>query len=168
VEGGGSLGEARRLPESTLGEAEAAFRRAVAADPNLAEARLRRARVRLLRGRAAEAIPDLRQIAVEGGSVRRRYLARLFEARAHEERADLDSAVQAYRAAVATEPGGQSAWLGLALALDRLGRPEEAQAAFSAALASDRDRGDPWWSYPRGDLDRLGPLLAELQAAVAR
>ena len=167
VEGGGSRGERRPLPESTLGEAEAAFRRAVAADPGLGEARLRLGRVRTLRGRVGEAIADLQQVAREDGSLRRRYLANLFEARAHEKRGDLESAARAYRAAVAIEPEGQSAWIGLGRALDLLERREEAREAFAAALGVQRKRGDPWWSYVRGDLDRLESLVPELQAAVA-
>jgi tetratricopeptide (TPR) repeat protein len=168
IEGAGSRGEWRSLPDSTLGQAEAAFRRALAADPGLSEARLRLGRVRLLQGRAAEAIPDLQQVAREDGSLRRRYLARLFEARGHEKRKDLESAARAYRAAVAVEPEGQSAWLGLGRALDLLGRGDEAQEAFTRALGIHRERGDPWWSYTRGDLERLEPLVAELQAALAR
>ncbi len=167
VEGGGSRGERRPFPESTLGEAEAAFRRALAADPGLGEARLRLGRVRALRGRVGEAVADLQQVAREDGSLRRRYLANLFEARAHEKRGDLESAARAYRAAVAIEPEGQSAWIGLGRALDLLGRGEEAQEALAAALGIRRKRGDPWWSYARGDLDRLESLVPELQAAVA-
>ncbi len=167
VEGGGSRGERRPFPESTLGEAEAAFRRALAADPGLGEARLRLGRVRTLRGRVGEAIADLQQVAREDGSLRRRYLANLFAARAHEKRGDLESAARAYRAAVAIEPEGQSAWIGLGRALDLLERREAAQEAFAAAVGIRRKRGDPWWSYVRGDLDRLESLVPELQAAVA-
>ncbi len=168
VEGGGSRGEWRPFPASSLGDAEAAFRRALAADPGLSEARLRLGRVRLLRGQAREAVVELQQVAREDGSLRRRYLARLFEARAHEKRGDAEAAVRAYRAAVTIEPEGQSAWIGLGRALDLLGRGEEAQDAFVAALGIQRKRGDPWWSYARGDLERLESLVAELQAALAR
>jgi tetratricopeptide (TPR) repeat protein len=168
VEGGGSRGEWRSLPESTLGQAEAAFRRALAADPGLGEARLRLGRVLLLRGRAAEAIVEFQQVAREDGSLRRRYLAHLFEGRAHGKRGDAEAAVRAYRAAVAVEPEGQAAWIGLGRALDLVGRGDEAQEAFVAVLGIHRERGDPWWSYARGDLERLGPLVAELQAALAR
>jgi len=168
VEGSGSRGEWRPFPESTLGEADAAFRRALSADPGLGEARLRLGRVRLLRERVGDAVVGLRRVAREDGSLRRRYLARLFEARAHEKRGDLAPAVEAYLAAVAVEPEGQSAWIGLGRALDLLGRREEAQDAFVAALGLHRERGDPWWTYGRGDLDRLGTLLPELQAALAR
>lgn len=167
VEGAGSRGERRPFPESTLADAEAAFRRALAADPGLGEARLRRGRVRTLRGRLAEAVADLQQVAREDGSLRRRYLANLFEARAHEKRGELESAARAYRAAVAIEPEGQSAWIGLGCALDLLERRGEAQEAFAAALGIRRKRGDPWWSYIRGDLERLDSLLAELQGALA-
>jgi hypothetical protein len=69
---------------------------------------------------------------------------------------------------VAVEPEGQSAWIGLGRALDLLGRREEAEEAFAAALGLRRVRGDPWWTYPRGDLDRLEPLLAELQRGLPR
>jgi tetratricopeptide (TPR) repeat protein len=168
IEGAGSRGEWRSLPESTLGQAEAAFRRALAADPGLGEARLRVGRVRLLQGRAAEAIPDLQKVAREDGSLRRRYLARLFEGRAHEKRKDLESAARAYRGAVATEPEGHSAWVGLGCTLDLLGRGDEAQQAFARALGIDHERGDPWWSYARGDLERLEALVTELQAALGR
>jgi len=168
VEGSGSRGEWRRFPESSLGEAEAAFRRALAADPGLSEARLRLGRVRLLRGRLGEAIVDLQQVAREDGSLRRRYLAHLFEARAHEKRGDPEAAVRAYRAAVAVEPEGQAAWMGLGRALDLLGRRDEAQEALVAVLGIHRERGDPWLSYTRGDLERIEPLMAELQAALAR
>jgi tetratricopeptide (TPR) repeat protein len=168
VEGGGSRGESRPFPESTPGKAEAAYRRALVADPGLGEARLRLGRVRVLRGRVGEAIVDLQQVAREDGSLRRRYLANLFEARAHEKRGDVEAAARAYRAAVAIEPEGQSAWVGLGRALDLLGRGDEAQEAFVAALGVRRKRGDPWWSYVRGDLERLESLVAELQAALAR
>jgi hypothetical protein len=166
VEGGGSRGEGRPFPASTLGEAEAAFRRAVAADPGLGEARLRLGRVRTLRGRLGEAIADLQQVAREDRSLRRRYLANLFAARAHEKRGDIESAARAYRAAVAIEPEGQSAWIGLGRALDLLERRDEAQKAFAAALGIARKGGDPWWSYIRGDLERLESLMAELQRAL--
>jgi tetratricopeptide (TPR) repeat protein len=167
VEGAGSRGEWRPFPTGGLAGAEAAFRRALAADPLLFEARLRLGHVRLLRGQAKEAVAELQRVAAEDGSLRRRYLAGLFEARAHETQGDVEAAARAYRAAVAVEPEGQSAWIGLGRALDLLGRQEEAEDAFAAALGSRRKRGDPWWSYSRGDFDRLKTLLAELQAALA-
>jgi tetratricopeptide (TPR) repeat protein len=168
VEGEGSRGEWRPLPDGSLVDAEAAFRRALAADPWLSEARLRLGRVRLLRGQAKEALEGLQRVAREDGSLRRRYLAHLFEARAHEKRGDVESAARAYRAAVAVEPEGQSAWIGLARALDLLGRREQAELAFDTALGLRGVRSDPWWSYPRGDLDRLGALVAELQRDLPR
>jgi tetratricopeptide (TPR) repeat protein len=168
VEGDESRGEWRPLPASSLGDAEAAFRRALAVDPGLSEARLRLGRVRLLRGQAREAIVELQRVAREDGSLRRQYLARLFEARAHEKRGDVEGAARAYQAAVAVEPEGQSAWIGLGRSLDLLGRREHAEEAFAAALGLRRVRGDPWWTYPRGDLDRLEPLLAELQRDLPR
>jgi tetratricopeptide (TPR) repeat protein len=168
VEGGGSRGEWRPFPPGSLADAEAAFRRALAADPWLSEARLHLGRVCLLRGRAKEAMVEFQRVAAEDGSLRRRYLARLFEARAHEKQGDVEGAARAYRAAVAVEPAGQSAWIGLGRALDLLGRRDEAEEAFAAALISRRKRGDPWWSYSRGDIDRLGALLAALQRDLPR
>jgi hypothetical protein len=69
---------------------------------------------------------------------------------------------------VAVEPEGQSAWIGLGRGLDLLGRREEAEQAFATAMGLRRERGDPWWSYPRGDLGRLEALLAELQRDLPR
>jgi len=168
VEGEGSRGEWRPLPDGSLVDAEAAFRRALAVDPLLFEARLRLGRVRLLRDRAGEALEELQRVARQDGSLRRRYLARLFEARAHEKRGNVESAAVAYRDAVAVEPEGRSAWIGLGRALDLLGRREEAELAFDTALGLRGLRGDPWWSYPRGDLDRLAALVAELQRDLPR
>jgi tetratricopeptide (TPR) repeat protein len=155
------------LPSGGLAGAEAAFRRALAADPGLGEARLRLGHVRLLRGHAKEAVAELQRVAAEDGSLRRRYLAGLLEARAHEKQGDVEGAARAYRAAVSVEPEGQSAWIGLGRALDLLGRRDEAERAFAEALGSRRRRGDPWWSYSRGDFERLKALFVELQAALA-
>jgi tetratricopeptide (TPR) repeat protein len=168
VEGEGSRGEWRPFPPGSLVDAEAAFRRALAADPWHSEARLRLGRVRLLRGQAKEALEDFQRVAREDGSLRRRYLAHLFEARAHEKRGDTESAARAYRAAVAVEPEGQSAWIGLGRALDLLGRREQAEEALAAAFGRRAQRGDPWWTYARGDLDRLGTLVAGLQKDLPR
>jgi hypothetical protein len=171
VEGAGSRGEWRPFPLSTLGDAEASFRRALAFEPGLPEARLRLGRVLLLKGEAREALDVLQPLALQplsaAGGRRRLYLARLFEARAQERLGDVAAAAYAYRAAVEAEPNGQSAWIGLGRAQDLLGRRDEAQEAFAAALGPEGERGDPWWSYALGDLERFDPLIAEIQAALA-
>ena len=156
--GSGSLEDAR------LARAEALYEKALTLDPRLAEARLRRARVRVLRGRQDAALPDLERVALEGRDAGQRYLARLFEGRARDALDDARGAAAAYRAA-AELVSAQSAFLALGRALDRLGDRGAAQEALEAASAA-AGPDDPWWDYQSGQPARLDDLLVELRGLV--
>lgn len=152
------------LPGASLARAEARYERALALDPRQGEARLRLANVRLLQGRAADALVDLERVAAETREPRLRYLARLFEGRARDTLGDLAGAAAAYRACTVQLPRAQSGELSLGRALDRLGDTSGAQAAFASIGAGARF--DPWWSYRAGQPQRIDDLVAELRAMV--
>jgi tetratricopeptide (TPR) repeat protein len=153
------------LPDATLGEAEAHYEQALALDPSLDEARLRLARVRLLNGRAEEALRDLERVATESRQPRQRYLAWLFAGHARQTLGDLSGAVAAYRAGLAHGPRAQTALLALGRSLDQLGDGPGAQEAFASACALDAPF-DPWWSYGFGQPERFDDLVAQLRGLV--
>jgi tetratricopeptide (TPR) repeat protein len=157
--------EAGALPGATLGEAEAHYERALTVDPGIDEGRLRLARVRLLSGRAEEALRDLERVATEASQPRHRYLAALFAGAARQQQGDVAGAVAAYRACLAQGPRAQTLLLALGHALDRLGDKPGAQEALAAASAVGGPF-DPWWSYRFGQPERIDELVARLRALV--
>jgi tetratricopeptide (TPR) repeat protein len=158
-------GHGGSLPGASLVQAEARYERALALDPGLDEARLRLAHVRLLQGRADDALGDLERVATEARQPRQRYLARLFEGRAREKRGDLTGAAAAFRACAVHVPRAQTALLALGRSLDGLGDELGAQAAFASASAVGAPF-DPWWSYRAGQPERFDDLVAELRGLV--
>ena len=157
-------GDSGSLPGASLPQAEARYEKALALDPDLLEARLRLGRVRLLRGRPEQALPDLQRVAVEGQPAQR-YLARLFEGRAREGLGDLAGAVAAFRTATAHAPRAQTGLLALGRSLERLGDAAGAQEAF--ARASEAGVAfDPWWVYLSGQPDRIDGWVVELRGLV--
>jgi tetratricopeptide (TPR) repeat protein len=159
-------GSSGSLPSASLPEAEARYEQALTLEPGLAEARLRLGRVRLLSGRAREALPDLERVAAEARHAGQRYLARLFEGRARERLGDLAGAADAYRAATRFAPRAQTGLLALGRMLDRLGDTAGAIDAFERASQPDARTQDPWWGYQMGQPERLDELLAELRRLV--
>jgi tetratricopeptide (TPR) repeat protein len=152
-----------------LKEAESAYRKALAAQPDLVEARLRLGRVLTLRGDidgALRVLDALRSIDDAGF----RYLADLFAGDALERGGRAPAAEQRYIAAFAALPEGQSARLALAHLRHAAGaRAAAAEAANAAAL--DRRVGetvDPWFWYSRGLSWRTGRLLSTLREQVRR
>jgi Tfp pilus assembly protein PilF len=120
--------------------AEAALARALAIDPDLADARLNLARAWLRRGLAPGA-----DRAREWGRARREYLHLLetdaASAAAHHDLAFMDfsdgrydAAERGYRRAVELEPRSRDALHGLCASLARLGRCDEAVRACEACL----------------------------------
>jgi hypothetical protein len=153
------------LAAASLVQAGAHYERALVLDPRLDEARLRLAHVRLLEGRAEDALPDLERLAAEARQPRQRYLARLFAGSARERLGDLAGAAATYRACVAQGPRAQTAVLALGRSLDRLGDRSGAQEAFAGAGAQDAPF-DPWWGYGAGQPERFDDLVALLRALV--
>ena len=152
-----------------LQDAESAYRRALAGQPDLVEARVRLGRVLTLRGAIDESIRVLGAIGT-GEDAESRYLARLFEGEALERSGNVAEAEQRYFAAFAAVPRAQSARLALARLRHLNGQRAEA-AATVRATADDRGAAedtDPWFWYTRGLLWRAPEYLQGLRATVER
>ena len=74
-----------------------------------------------------------------------------------------DDAVAAFRAALATWPGAQSARVALMTLLVNRGDREEAAALAEAALTASEDQFDPWWTYWLGDFRAFPAMLENLR-----
>lgn len=151
-------------PKRQLGEVEKMFTAALAADPDLEEARLRLGRVwwRLSKAEAAAAALD--GVLERSQDPRLLYLAHLFRGRIDLDAGRLGAAVSSYRAAVALDPDGQAARVALSHALHREGDARASRRAVEDALEARRTQPDPFWRYPWGQADRAEELLEALRA----
>jgi len=155
-------------------KAERAFRRALALDPTLVEARVRLGRVLWFVDRRDEAERELAQAAREAASARAwtlAYLANLFIGQLNEEREQLDAARAVYEEAMRLYPTGQVARLALGRLLVATGREADGWNTTLAALDSkawERLPPDPWRSYMLQDatwwfFDRLRFLRLQVR-----
>jgi tetratricopeptide (TPR) repeat protein len=138
--------------EVTNAEAEQLFRRALALNPSLFEARVRLARLLIVRAQYAEALGVLH--AVPAGAVLTdpvvAFYAHLFFARAERGLGHLDAAALQAQQALMLFPDAQSALLASSqiamLRSDVTGAEDPIR--HLAALSPDTDqRSDPWWVY---------------------
>lgn len=134
-----------------LKRAETSFVRAVRADPDAPEPRLRLAHVRWLLGQTRQVRQGLAELADAPGDAPFPYLARLFLGGVLEDEHSLPAAIGAYRAAVLARPDDQAARVALAHALFVSGDDASARGVMDAALALAGKRDDdPFWLYPWG------------------
>jgi len=136
-----------------LQQAEGCYRRALAADPELLEARLRLGHVLHRLGRPERAVPELASvIAAPEAKPRIRYLAWLFLGAVREAEGRPGDAVPAYAAAIGLLPHSQAAYVALSHALHRVGERAGSREALEKATARAGRRldQDPWWGYPWG------------------
>lgn len=152
---------------SNLRDAEHYFRRALERDPDLIEARVRLARVLLLRGRPEHARAELlRTIAATEDSVLV-YYSQLFLANAEQALGNFDAAREAYVRAAEPFPRAQSPYLGLSYLARRQGDRPAALRAVQHVLslpADEREREDPWWRYDACAGPNADALLAAVRA----
>ena len=74
-----------------------------------------------------------------------------------------DDAAAAFRAALATWPGAQSARVALMTLLVSRGEREEAAALAEAAQTAPDSEFDPWWTYWLGDFRAYPAMLDKLR-----
>jgi tetratricopeptide (TPR) repeat protein len=170
---GSGAQQAGRTMDQANAEAERLFRRALDLDPRLFEARLRLARLLILRTRSAEALAILR--AAPAGSAPSdkigAFYVHLFSARAERTLGHLDAAADHAREALALFPDAQSALMASSqiamLRADAAGA--EAPLRHLATLPADTSqRLDPWWGYDLFTGRDPRPILREMWAQVAK
>jgi tetratricopeptide (TPR) repeat protein len=152
------------------GEAESLFRRALAADGSLVDARVRLGRLLLLRGRDAEAATMLAQAVADSRDPAVTYLSHLLAARADERLGNLDEATDHADAALALFPGAQSALV--AKSHVALQRADAAGALDPINRLAQRDSRvpprDPWSEYYLGAGRDSSALLSALWSSIGR
>lgn len=148
------------------------YRWALDIDPDLAEARVRLARILLVRGdedgaakELSKALASLATAKVKDPVVE--FYAQLFAARADRAMGKLESAGTHYDLALRLFPFAQSALLGASqvavLRADVSGALAFTRKLESSAAPSDQ-RADPWWVYEVGTGRRGDALMRELWA----
>ncbi len=155
--------------EKTNAEAERLYRRALAIDPSLVEARVRLARLLDLRKRHEEAAAELKT-ALEGnpsGAVG--FYAHLFAGRAAQAMGRTDEASRHYQDAGGVFPDAQSAILASSqLALLGADVPATLAPVQRLGARSAVFTADPWWQYHLGAGRDAEDLLKALWASVPR
>jgi tetratricopeptide (TPR) repeat protein len=150
--------------------AEAAYRRALAANPNLNEAHVRLGRVFWMLDRIPEATAEWRLVLDNPNSAPSdRYLANLFLGQVLEHGDHTAEAEDAYRAAIGAYPDGQAARAAVSRLCLLSGRAADAWTVMTERSAgTSASRPDPWVLYKLGSLfwserDLLQHLRSEIR-----
>lgn len=155
------LSVAVRSAHSELLFAEEYLRKAVAADPEAAEARLHLGRVLGLLGHHQEAHAELQRAAEKVGESANQYDAAMFLGLELEALSRGDEAQAAYLRARSLYPGAPSPLLALSqLAWRRGDRPGALTLVLDAFGTSGED---PWWTYDLVHARRAEALLEEMR-----
>jgi tetratricopeptide (TPR) repeat protein len=148
-----------------LNDAERAYRRALAGQPDLVEARIRLGRVLTLRGDIDGALRILADVSEAAGPAYG-YVARLFEGDAYERHGDTAKAEQHYLSATVLFPQAQSAYIALAHVRHKSGARAEAAEKVRLATRDNSvpDTVEPWLWYSRGLSWRVNGYFDDLRA----
>jgi hypothetical protein len=155
--------------DAELNEALTLLQRAATADASLVEARLRIARIHLLKKDDARAEPLLTAILGGQPAPPVKYLASLMLGGIRERQKQFDPAARLYVDAVLAVPDGQSAYLALAHLMHAANHKDDAASVLDKLFARRATplTADPWWMYPLG-LDaaletRFGAIRDEIR-----
>jgi Tfp pilus assembly protein PilF len=155
--------------DAALNEAMTLLQRAAAADASLVEARLRLARLHILKKDDARAEPLLSAILGAQPAAPVKYLSSLMLGGIRERQKQFDPAARLYVDAVLAVPDGQSAYLALAHIMYSANHRDDAASVLDKLFARRATQltADPWWMYPLG-LDaaleaRFGAIRDEIR-----
>jgi hypothetical protein len=151
-----------------LREAERLFRRALQADPEHSEARLRLGRSLARLGRHQDAASELMKALDGAPELLLQYYASLFLAAEEEALGRLGRARDMYERAMALVPAAQAPRLGLSQLVHRTGDRVAARTALESLLDA-RDGAteeDPWWVYSISCGRDAGDRMREVYRAV--
>jgi len=159
-----------RAPRTELREAESYFRRALAGNPALTDARLRLGRVLALLGNDADAVRELRTVLDATSDPVLLYCAHLFLGSALESLDRRDEARDAYTRASSYFANADAPRLALSQLAVRSGNAAEAHTRLDAILArrGGSDQDDPWWTYPIDIRRGVGKALETSYRALAK
>ena len=129
-----------------------------------AEVDLRLGYAQMRLGRRSQALASFRRVEASTDPDLR-YLARLFAGWTQEEAGSGESAIAAYRGALAILPMAQSAALPLAARLHLSGQREESARLIEQLAVAPAAR-DPWRLFGRGDYRLWPDFVAELRASL--
>jgi tetratricopeptide (TPR) repeat protein len=157
------------LAETTNADAERLYRRALAIDPSLLEARVRLARLLEIRKRYGEAASELKTALSGDPSGVLGFYAHLFAGRTAQANGQAGEALTHYKEARSLFPHAQSALLALSqISLVQADVPEALAPLESLGGRSEVFTADPWWQYYLCSGRDADELLKELWAAVPR
>ena len=152
---------------TTLGQAEAEYRRGLDLDPQAIEARLRLGRVLFLQNRRTQAREELETVTQTSTNVRWRYLAHLFLGALDDYESHFTDARREYEAALKLGPEHQTPYIALSFAEQMTGAGDRARQTIDTLVRLPRAATvDPWLNYESGGLDE--EALAWLRAHVHR
>jgi tetratricopeptide (TPR) repeat protein len=127
------------------------------------EARVRAARYLYALGEFDKALATLDGAARKSSDKEVLYFADLIRGQIQRARGQHDDAAAAFRAALTTWPGAQSARVALMTLLVNRGDREGAAALAEAAQTASDDEFDPWWTYWLGDFRSYPAMLDRLR-----
>jgi tetratricopeptide (TPR) repeat protein len=127
------------------------------------EARVRAARYLYALGDFDKAIAILDGASQKPTDKEVQYFADLIRGQVRRAQGRHDDAAAAFRAALTTWPGAQSARVALMTLLLNRGDREGAAALAEAAQTASDDDFDPWWTYWLGDFRSYTAMLDELR-----
>jgi tetratricopeptide (TPR) repeat protein len=154
---------------SELRLAESSFRKALAIDANLTEARIRLGHVLTLIGRHSDAADELRKAISTTEDPLLLYYGHLLLGGQLDALGDRDRARDAYKRAAALFPRAQSPQLALSEIASRAGDRRAALDSIRSVLGppvDEFDRADPWWTYHMQQGRSAEEQLANLRAAM--
>jgi tetratricopeptide (TPR) repeat protein len=172
---GGAAPEMPSLPgalptiNGSRAQAERLFRRAIAIDPTLTEARIRLAHVLGDSERHDEAAAELQRAMVSPLPPMLDYYSSLLAGREARARGQLDAARTAFERAAALYPGASAPRYGLSeVAMARGDRTQSLSHLLDGARAAGAEANEPWWWVDRAHDPAAATLMAEMQRAVSR
>jgi len=128
------------------------------------EARVRAARFHYGLGHFDRGLALLDDRTLSAQDLEIRYYAQVIRGQLLRASGRPDDAIAAYRAALITWPGAQSARVALMTLLLNQGRRDEAAALADAVQTAPIDQYDPWWAYWLGDYRMYATLIDKLRA----
>ena len=139
------------------------YQAAVKFPETAAEARMRAAGFLLRVGRLDEALVLVDTRPPAGTDPYVLYLTDLVRGQILRARGRLDDAAKAYRDALTTWPGAQSARVALMTLLLSQGERQDAAKLAEAAETASGNQFDPWWTYWLGDYRAYPVIVAKLR-----